>query len=343
MKTNDIMNKMKKQFCSNCMKDVDCKYNEKIVKENVDGIEIEYLEKYYICNKCRSKIYGDLLDSNTIAANKELRKKTGLITVDEIKEIMNKYSIGKKPLSLVLGFGEVTLIRYLEGSNPSKENSDILKLILNNPTLFEMYLEVNKDNITQTAYKKSLGKTKQVEFISGQSKIYDVCLYLISKLREIDALSLQKLLYFANGLSNKFLGEHLINVESQAWKYGPVYKEIYDCFSYYGYNKIDYNELIKNSNIKLSDKEKEYLDAIIMDFGFYSGSLLKEMSHLTDPWVDNRKGLAEDESSNRIISLKDMDKYFNKIILEFDIKEIKDISKYSKALCNAARKKLLGN
>ena len=173
---------MNKQFCSKCMKMVGCKYNEGIIKKTIDGIKIEYLEKYYLCDDCGSKIYGDLLDYNVIAANNELRKHTGLITVEEMEEISKKYNIGKKPLSLVLGLGEVTFTRYLKGVNPSKENSKLLKSILNNPMLYEMYLIVHKDDITETAYKKSLGKTKQIEFVEGKSKMYNVALYIISKL-----------------------------------------------------------------------------------------------------------------------------------------------------------------
>lgn len=321
----------------------DCKYNEKLITEIIDGIEIEYLEKFYICNNCGSKIYGNFLDYNSITANNELRKKTGLITIDEIKEILNKYSIGKKPLSLVLGLGEITLIRYLEGKNPSKENSDLLKLIADNPTLYEMYLTVNHDKITDIAYKKSLGKTKQIEFTMGKAKIYDVSLYLISKLKEIDSLSLQKLLYFANGLSNKFLGKHLIEDESEAWKYGPVYKDIYECFSYYGYKKLDYDELLKNSSMNLTDNEKKYLDSIIKNFGLYGGGVLREMSHLTDPWINTRNGLNPDESSSRIISLDDMDSYFNRIIKKYNIEDVEDISKYSEDLFKIAKDKMLNN
>ena len=146
---------MKKQFCSKCMKNVSCKYKEKTTSKKIDDISVDYLEKYYICDECGNKIYGDLLDYNTNIVNEILREKTGLITRKEINEITRKYAIGKKPLSLVLGLGEITLMRYLKGGNPSKENSELLKNILNNPFYYEMYLEVNKDKLTNLAYKKS--------------------------------------------------------------------------------------------------------------------------------------------------------------------------------------------
>lgn len=322
------------------MKYVNCKYNEGILKEKIDDIEIEYLEKYYICDECGSKIYGDLLDYNTSAANEKLREQTGLITRRELNEIPKKYGIGKKPLSLVLGLGEITLTRYFNGSNPTKENSELLKNILNNPFYYEMYLEVNKDKVSSVAYKKSLGKTKQIELSSGKSKLYDVALYIISKLKEVDTLSLQKLLYFANGLSKKFFNNNVINEESESWKYGPVYKDIYDCFSYYGYNKINLEELTKNRELRINDKEKEYLDKIIECFGYYSGSILREMSHLTDPWINTRIGLKGDEPSKRKITLEEMNNYFDKVIKEYNIKDLNDIKKYSDDLFEKAKKEI---
>ena len=332
--------KNKKQFCDNCLEYRSCKYEEKKIKEKIDGIEIEYLEKYYICDNCGEKFYGDLYDYNVTTANEKLREKSGLITVGEIEEIINKYNIGKKPLSLVLGFGEITITRYLSGQNPTKDNSDLLKSILNNPFLYEMFLIGNKEKITKAAYKKSMGKTKQVELSNSHSKLYDVSLYILERLKEVDTLSLQKILYFTCGFSNVFNGI-IINDSSEAWIHGPVYREIYDAFSYYGYEKINYNELVKDRECNLTKEEKEYIDAIIDAFGFYSGPILREMTHMTDPWIESRKGLKDDEFSNRVIDNKCMEDYFKKVCVDYDIKTYDDIKKYSNKMFEKAKKELI--
>ena len=121
---------MKKQFCTHCMDDRECDYKERNKKLKIDKIEIEYLEKYYVCKTCGEELYGDLFDYNVREGNKKLREQTGLIQVSEIQAIIDKYSIGKKPLSLVLGLGEITITRYLDGQNPTKDNSELLKNIL---------------------------------------------------------------------------------------------------------------------------------------------------------------------------------------------------------------------
>ena len=271
-----------------------------------------------------------------------MREKSGLITIPEIEQILNKYCIGKKPLSLVLELGEITITRYLNGQNPTREISNLLKNILYNPLLFEMFLIANKDKISKVAYRKSMGKTKQEELVSSKSKLYNVSLYILQKEKEIDTLSLQKLLYFISGFSKAFSDvKNLILDSSESWIHGPVYREIYDAFAYYGYNKIDYNELVKDRDFYLSDEEKTFIDAIIDAFGFYSGSILREMTHMTDPWIESRKGLKEDDFSNRIIDNDSIEKYFKRICEEYKIDDYKKIKKYSDAMFEESKKRLL--
>ena len=47
-----------------------------------------------------------------------------VISIPEIAAILNNYRIGKKPLAKLLGWGETTIIRYMDGDVPTKEYSD---------------------------------------------------------------------------------------------------------------------------------------------------------------------------------------------------------------------------
>lgn len=56
------------------------------------------------------------------------------------------------------------------------------------------------------------------------------------------------------------------------------------------------------------------------------------MTHLTDPWMESRKGLTANEPTNRMIEKDQIDQYFNKACGEYQIKTINDISNYSQSL-----------
>ena len=51
---------------------------------------------------------------------KLIRKKFLSETITIIESIMSKYNIGKRPLSLLLDWGELTITRYLKGMPPKK-------------------------------------------------------------------------------------------------------------------------------------------------------------------------------------------------------------------------------
>lgn len=324
---------MKKIFCVHCMKTTECSYDEKVTKKIIDYMEVEYLEKRYICSECTGVVYDDeTLNYNTRTINNLLREQTGLITVSEINEILTKYSIGKKPLSYILGIGEVNIIRYLNGMNPSKEISELLKLCLYNPCFFKVLLLENKDKISSVAFKKAYGKAVQNEMSDEKSKLYNVALYTVKKFSETTPLALQKILYFIDGFSKKFLDKHIFLDLPEAWVHGPVYNDIYYAFSYYRKSPIDYAEVLNKYEFSLTQEEKDYLDNILPYFARYSGDFLRNISHKTEPWLETRKGLAAEEPSYKLISKEAIDHYFTKVCDKFSINDYKDLDKYINSL-----------
>ncbi len=255
-----------------------------------------------------------------------------IIKKEEIMEILNRYAIGKKPLSLVLGWGEVTIIRYLEGTKPDQLHSDILYKIKDDEQEFLKYLEKNRKLITETAYKKAISRISELKLIEDQSKIYLTAKHIIAKMEDITPLALQKILYYIEGFSYALLDEKIFDQGSEAWIHGPVYREIYCRFQIYSYHPISENfqEYLELSGMK--ESEIELIDQVISCFGCYSGKILEKMSHLTEPWLQARKDLKEDEVSDHSISEKDMKKFFLTICEEYQIHSIQEIPKYSKKM-----------
>ena len=83
-----------------------------------------------------------------------------IVTKEQIEQILVSYGIGKKPLSMLLGWGETTICRYLDGDTPSEKYSNVLLNIFNDPYAYLKILEKNKANVTELAYTKSLKATK---------------------------------------------------------------------------------------------------------------------------------------------------------------------------------------
>ncbi len=321
---------MSKTFCEICNELVEYKIKKRIREEIINNKIVSFNELYAICKKCNNEVYVEkLYDQNMLEYSEKIKEINGIITIKEIEEILKKYAIGKKPLSLVLGWGETTIIRYLEGNTPEKAYSDILKKVLDDPNTMHEYLEKNKDLITSVAYKRTLGKIMELKLIEDQSKIYLISKHIIARMEDITPLALQKILYYIQGFSTYFFDRPIFNDNAEAWVHGPVYREIYDRFSYYRYNPISKNEFESYNEIdSLNDKEINLIDSVINNFGVYSGKTLEKMTHTTIPWEEGRKELSEEEYSSNIIDIDTMKDYFTNIGKKYKMKSVSDISKY---------------
>ncbi len=119
---------MEKVRCVYC----DCKRDYEVIDEEYvyveDDMEVRYGGKKAICNVCKHEIMIDEIeDYNQVQFEKAYKEMNGIISVEVINQIMEKYNIGKRSLSLVLGLGEITITRYLDGYVPTSKNSKYLK------------------------------------------------------------------------------------------------------------------------------------------------------------------------------------------------------------------------
>lgn len=321
---------MNKGFCEKCNSLVEYE-----VKEIDDSIEIKGKEYNYkrligYCKNCGEEISSnEINDENINRIDKVYRNEENIITTEEINRILSKYKIGKKPLSKLLGWGEVTLIRYLNGDVPSKIYSEQLYKILNNHEYMSRLIDENKNLITERAYnnvKDAISELKKRNSIN--TDIDMIAEYIIVIGKEITPLALQKILYYAQGFYKAFFGKFLFEDDCQAWVHGPVYVNIYEKYKEFKSANIciDIDYDIEDTIV---DEKREILNAIIKYFGYYNGKALEKMSHYETPWINARKGLLPTENSNNIMNKEDIKEYFEKVKNKYDMLNILDIKKYS--------------
>lgn len=325
-------------FCEECHELLAYVTKEVNMEKEVKGKKIYFIGKEAYCTSCKNRVFvAEMRDYNLSQMDDAYRATENLITVDQIQQILDKYNIGKRPLSELLGWGEVTVTRYLDGAIPTKQYSEKLLEILNNANSMESVLESNKEVIRDIAYKKckeaieSIKTTDSVS-ITSESKIDSVAKYFLANLTDITPLALQKLIYYAQAFHNVFTGVFLFKDDCEAWVHGPVYSEIYHKYKDFGYNPIENAVLCNEGDINISNSEKEILDSIISNLGCYSGKILEKMTHSEHPWLATRNGLRDDLPSNEIIRKDLISNYFDKIKHKYNILNTSDIRDYSKDL-----------
>lgn len=303
----------------------------------VRGKEVSYLSKIAQCPNCHNELYvGEINDENLDRIDEAYKKQENIITIDEINDILEMYCIGKRPLSKLLGFGEITVTRFLDGKIPSKKSSDVLKEVLSSTEKMREYVNNNKDESLKSACVKVLESIGEIERIKSASKIEQMAQYLLINLEDTTNMAINKLLHFAQVVNYMVYGNPLFRDESQAWIYGPVYVNIYQ--KYKRYQKDVILPIVKNDNLlDLNQQEREVLDKIILYFGCYSAITLRNMTHVENIWIDARKGLGKKESSEEPIKLKDVEQYAIKLKRILGIESIEDIGTYSEYLRRCER------
>lgn len=326
------MNK-KITFCEECRSDVTYNIKPIIIKNSLKGKSYQFKGEKAICDECNNEVYVAFIeDMNLKKLYDAYRKENSIISVEKIIEIPKKYNIGKRPLSIMLGWGELTLTRYINGYIPSKQYSDILQQIYDKPTYYKSILEENKNNINTIAYTKSLKATEELMFFLNQpkNKISQIASYVIEQCEDITHLSLQKSLYYIQGFYYAFKDVFIFNDDCEAWVHGPVYIEIYHQYKSYCFDPIS-SEKIEDYIILLDD-EKEVVDSVIKNINCYSGKVLEHFTHEEEPWKKTRGDIPETMSTDRIIEKKFIGDYFKKVIVNYNIINPSDIGNYSKKM-----------
>lgn len=324
----------KKVFCEECRKDVNYIINNKQMEGTIKGETYNYLGKIAHCIDCQSEIYvPEINDFNLKALYDEYRIKNDIISLDKILEICQKYEIGKRPLSLLLGWGEQTFSRYCDGYIPTKQYSEILKKIYEDPEFYNRILEENRDNLkSESAYRKSkLAVEKIIEkTLTEKSKINMAIEYLLYKCEDITPLALQKSLYYIQGFHFAFYGKFLFTEDCQAWVHGPVYPDIYFRYSDYKFDPIKCNVEIDDT-VFLSS-ERAILESVVKNICCYSGKILEKFTHSELPWLSARGELSDTESSNHVINKEDIGKYFVNVKEKYNMINPNDIESYTQTM-----------
>ena len=326
------MAKERTQFCVECREETMYRIQRVPCTKCIKGKEYVFEISEAVCDKCGESVnIPGLMDSNAQEIDRQYRLQEGIVSVEDIYSLMEVYKIGKAPLSQALGFGEITITRYLAGQVPSKEYSNVIRRALESPTFMVDKLNENLDKIGETAYKKSMNAAKELEPLFALSeKMLLTISYIFRTAEEVTPLALQKMLYFIQGIYMVLFGVELFSEDCEAWAHGPVFREVYDVFKNFKYNPIDDTRfsMFQNRFSELSDNVKQAINLVVESFGMYSGKTLERITHGEAPWKDARVNCLPDEPSNEVISKEAIKKYFSEVAEKYDIGSVDGIRSY---------------
>ncbi len=318
-----MQEKGRRDFCIECRRETEYLLQKKEIVKNIRDKDHIFTITVAVCAECGGLMsIPGLIDQNIREIDEQFRAAEGIVSVNDIEKLMTIYKIGKAPLSLALGFGEVTITRYLEGQIPSQEYSNVIRSALTSPLYMKQKLTENREKLTDAAYKKAMAAADGIESLfSVSDKMLSAIAYIFEKMGEVTPLMLQKILYFVQGVYSALYGMPVFAEDCRAWVHGPVYPEVYDLFRDFKYNPIEDARfaLLEGAGKTLTDDEKKVIDLVVNTFGMYGGKILEKITHSEDPWVKARAGYADGIPSNELVSKEKIMEYFISVNQKYGI------------------------
>lgn len=165
----------------------------------------------------------------------------GPATPEQIRELPRRYAIGKRPLSRLLGWGELTYTRLLNGGVPNAAHSNEIRRLLDDPAAYARLLEIGHEHavITGAAYSKSRRAVDALLAEGGRDEAGDP-LKIFAVADRICALTggdvtpraLQMLMHAAQERTRETGGEALFEQEPVATDWGFEYPQIAAGYSF---------------------------------------------------------------------------------------------------------------
>ena len=223
----------------------------------------------------------------------------------EIQALMSLYHLGKAPLSYALGFGEVTITRYLNGQEPHPDYAQVIHRAVRDISYMMQLCNQHHDKLGP-AYKKAMTRCLELKSqFSCSRELLRVVSYLFNQLEELTPLQLESYLYFIQAYSYP---SPLFEEHCEAWKEGVIYPDIYYLFSSFPFRPQDdvRFKIIEEAYLELDEQSQRYIDDLLNEFSRYPLKTLVTLAK-TGPW---KKWYQEGET--RLIPKKDIQNYFRR-------------------------------
>ncbi|MBE0476747.1 MAG: DUF4065 domain-containing protein [Coriobacteriia bacterium] len=114
----------------------------------VKGEPVEVTARVAVCPECGEDMSVEELDDATLrTAFNVYRQRHGLMSPEEMVRLRDRYGLGVRPFSLLLGWGEITLHRYESGSLQDSAHEAALRMA-EDPANVRILLQANGHKLT---------------------------------------------------------------------------------------------------------------------------------------------------------------------------------------------------
>jgi putative zinc finger/helix-turn-helix YgiT family protein len=164
---------MSTTFCPTCMKDADVRIEDRRETLPVRGEDIEVEARVAVCSTCGEDVWLDELEDATLAlAFAEYRRRHHLLQPEEMERIRRLWGLGQRAFAQLLGWGEITLHRYENGSLQDAAHDAQLRMAERSENVRTL-LESNGGRLTPRQREAVERRLKEAEAIAAERECGD--------------------------------------------------------------------------------------------------------------------------------------------------------------------------
>ena len=145
----------------------------------------------------------------------------------------------------------------------------------------------------------------------GLLKAEYVAAYIQEQTGTEDEWQLQRLIYYADAWALAWTGRPLVGEGFEAWKYGPVCRELWN-----RRQAIKGEGVESPQRFKLSSLQTSIVDAVLDYYVRLSPRSLMEKTRGKPPWVNMRRGLSDDSHGCKLIDREEVMRFYATEALE---------------------------
>lgn len=138
----------------------------------------------------------------------------------------------------------------------------------------------------------------------------DVAAAFLDSLGPMDAMKLEKLVYYAQAWSAASGNGALFNLRIEAWAQGPVVPYLYRQHR----QQWHVHRWPLGDADRLSAQAQGIVQWVIDRYGSFTGAELSDLTHSEAPWLEARGDLPEGEPSQTPIPVSSMSRYYRRQI-----------------------------
>ncbi len=238
-------------------------------------------------------------------------------TKERLLSLMEQYEIGKKPLSRLLGWGETTVMRYLDGVEPNKEFALRIEELSKDPWQYAELLERQGNVLTDTAYRKTKRAVCRRIFCDKSTEAMQYVIGLAEG--DISPYRVIAVLYYAQVYSLVCRGLPIFEEEVSAGERQKTpYPKLYERLLKYGIR------LRQPEEPALSIEEKGFLENIYQLLNGYSPNAIRAV------WNKEKRQLKRRalHSGTGHLAAEELCSYYETVLQKTGKQSIEDLKRY---------------